>query len=184
VRRYRFPPRFAYDGLDRKWDALLIEGYSGPATSVIRQVRRLNPNIVVAHWALDTRQHGVEKAFHVDSSMRVEARLKSRSGQEIALPHRYPSLAAVAALPVDTSVEVKEPDDTSSTLAQVDAWLTNSRVVATGGFEAAARALELPLSGWFAEADRRPRSWRPASRKSSQLVFLAIPAQVRRARRA
>ena len=93
-----------YEGLDEAWDALVIEGYSGPATAAIRHLRRRNPRLVVAHWCLDT----------------------------------YPSLAAVAAIPAD-------------------AWLTNSRLVATRGFAAAARALRLPESGWYAEADRKPR---------------------------
>ncbi|KAJ8603596.1 hypothetical protein CTAYLR_004850, partial [Chrysophaeum taylorii] len=98
---------FAYGGLaKRQWDILLIEGYSGPATRVIREVRRANGLARVLHWCLDT----------------------------------YPALRAVAALPVD-------------------GFITNSRLLASRGFEKAAEILGETASPWYAVADALPRAF-------------------------
>ena len=46
---------FAYEAAtSRSWDILLVEGFSGPVATLVRIVRRLNGNVVIIHWCLDT----------------------------------------------------------------------------------------------------------------------------------
>jgi hypothetical protein len=62
VRRVEIFAPFAYDGFDtvktttegvqKGWDLLVIEGYSGPVVELIRLARRLNEDVLVLHWCL------------------------------------------------------------------------------------------------------------------------------------
>lgn len=85
----------------------------------------------------------------------------------------YPNLASVAALPVD-------------------AFLTNSRYLATYGFKDAANLLDLPYSQWYASATAVPRAYvalavdpkemaaRGTHREDDLIVYLGQPSYSKR----
>ena len=75
---------FAYSDLDRKYDLLVIEGYSGPLDQVIRAARRRNPAIVVMHWCLDAYPTFRSVALLPVDAFVTNSRLLASSGFEIA----------------------------------------------------------------------------------------------------